>query len=86
MLGQRIAQERKGDDGAIAYRSVRQGEVVGEHSVTFKMNGEEFELVHRAQDRSIYAVGALEAGVWLTGQAPGLYSARDWLSACGQKG
>jgi 4-hydroxy-tetrahydrodipicolinate reductase len=86
MLGQRIAQVRKGDDSAIAYRSVRQGEVVGEHSVTFKMNGEEFDLVHRAQDRSIYAVGALEAGVWLTGQAPGLYSAQDWLSACGRNG
>ena len=86
MLGQRIAQEREGDDGAIAYRSVRQGEVIGEHSVTFKMNGEEFDLVHRAHDRSIYAHGALEAGAWLTEQDPGLYSARDWLSARGQNG
>ena len=50
------------------------------HTVTFKMNGEEFDLVHSAHDRSIYALGALDAGDWLTGQAPGLYSARDWLS------
>ena len=81
MLGERIAQERKGDDSAIDYRSVRTGEVIGVHTITFRMNGEEFDLVHRANDRSIYALGALDAGAWLTGQAPGLYSARDWLSA-----
>ena len=81
MLGARIAQERGGDDCVIDYQSVRKGEVIGVHTITFKMNGEEFDLVHRAHDRSIYALGALEAGAWLTGQAPGLYSARDWLSA-----
>jgi len=86
MLGDRIARQRNGDDGAIDYQSVREGEVIGVHTVTFKMNGEEFDLVHRAHDRSIYALGALEAGAWLTAQAPGLYSARDWLSGRGQKG
>jgi len=80
MLGARIAEQRNGDDSAIDYQSVREGEIIGVHTVTFKMNGEEFDLVHRAHDRSIYALGALDAGAWLTGQAPGLYSARDWLS------
>ena len=80
MLGARIAEERRGDASAIGYQSVREGEIIGEHTVTFKMNGEEFDLVHRAHDRSIYALGALDAGAWLTGLAPGLYSARDWLS------
>jgi len=80
MLGERIAEERNGDDSAIDYQSLREGEVIGEHTVTFKMNGEEFDLVHRAHDRSIFALGALEAGSWLTGQAPGFYSARDWMS------
>ena len=80
MLGARIAEQRNGDASAIGYQSVREGEIIGVHTVTFKMNGEEFDLVHRAHDRSIYALGALDAGAWLTGQAPGLYSARDWLS------
>lgn len=80
MLGARIAEERSDDDSAISYQSVREGEIIGVHTVTFKMNGEEFDLVHRAHDRSIYALGALDAGDWLIGQAPGLYSARDWLS------
>ena len=44
---------------------------------TFK---EIFDLVHRAQDRSIYALGALDAGAWLLDQPAGLYSARDWLA------
>jgi len=80
MIGERIAQERSGDDSAIDYSSVREGEVIGEHRVTFKMAGEEFDLVHRAHDRNIYARGALDAGAWLTSQPPGFYSARDWLS------
>jgi len=80
MLGQRISDERNGDDGDIDYGSVREGEVIGVHTVTFRMAGEEFDLVHRAHDRSIYALGALDAGAWLLKQAPGMYSARDWLS------
>lgn len=81
MLGERIGTERGGDASAIDYRSVREGEVIGEHTVTFKLAGEEFDLVHRAHDRSIYASGALDAGFWLIQQPAGLYSAADWLSA-----
>jgi len=84
MLGQRIAEQHKGDDEAIEYRSVRTGEIIGEHTITFRMAGEEFDLVHRAHDRSIYALGALDAGIWLTGQEPGMYSAREWLAGRGQ--
>jgi 4-hydroxy-tetrahydrodipicolinate reductase len=80
MLGAAVAEQRDGDERAIEYRSLREGEVIGEHTVRFSMAGESFDLVHRAQDRSIYALGALEAGAWLLGQPAGLYSARDWLA------
>jgi 4-hydroxy-tetrahydrodipicolinate reductase len=80
MLGGRIAESRAGDDRAIEYRSVREGEVIGEHTISFSLDGEAFDLVHRAHDRSIYARGALDAGYWLVRQPPGMYSARDWLS------
>ena len=83
MLGAGVAGQRDGNDERIDYESVREGEVIGEHTVTFKLAGEEFDLVHRAHDRSIYAVGALNAGAWLAGQPPGLYSAADWLRARG---
>jgi len=83
MLGAGIAGQRDGDHERIEYESVREGEVIGEHTVTFKLAGEEFDLVHRAHGRSIYAQGALNAGAWLAGQPPGLYSAADWLRARG---
>ncbi len=81
MLGERVAAGRGGDGSAIVFSSVREGEVIGEHTVRFTLAGEEFELVHRAHDRSIYALGAIEAGRWLMRQAPGFYSAADWLAA-----
>ena len=80
MLGKRIAEQRDNDEGAIEYQSIREGEVIGEHTITFRMAGEEFDLVHRAENRSIYARGALSAGMWLTNQRPGMYSAVEWLS------
>lgn len=82
MLGSRVGAAR-GGEGGIDYRSEREGEVIGVHSVAFRLGGEEIELVHRAHDRSIYAEGALDAGAWLAQQAPGLYEARDWLAARG---
>jgi len=80
MLGGTISGQRQGNDSSIDYRSIREGEVIGEHTITFRMNGEEFDLVHRAHERSIYALGALDAGIWLTSQPAGFYSARDWLA------
>jgi len=80
MLGATIAAQRKGETGAVDYHSLREGEVIGEHTVRFRLAGETIELVHRAEDRSIYALGALAAGRWLVRQAAGLYTARDWLA------
>jgi 4-hydroxy-tetrahydrodipicolinate reductase len=80
MLGGTIAAQRGGDASAIEYRSLREGEVVGDHTVRFRLAGEEFALAHHAHDRSIFARGALDAGRWLLRQAPGFYSARDWLA------
>ena len=80
MLGQRVGESREGDGSVIDYDSVREGEVIGVHTITFRMDGEEFDLVHRAHDRSIYALGAINAGRWQMAQPPGYYSARDWLA------
>lgn len=80
MLGAEVAAQRDGDDSGIAYSSRREGEVIGEHTVRFRLDGEIIELAHRAQDRGIFARGALAAGLWLRTRGPGLYTARDWLS------
>ena len=65
--------------GRIRCSSRREGEVIGEHVVTFHLPSESVSIRHVATDRSIYAEGALDAGAWLLGQAPGRYAARDWL-------
>jgi 4-hydroxy-tetrahydrodipicolinate reductase len=65
--------------GEPAYSSVREGEVIGEHTVSFTTPGEVIEICHKALDRDVFARGALKAGDWLVKQAPGYYSSSDWL-------
>jgi 4-hydroxy-tetrahydrodipicolinate reductase len=65
--------------GSIGFSVVRQGEIVGEHSLIFSAPGEELEITHRATDRMIFARGALRAAEWLVGRAAGLYGMQDVL-------
>lgn len=66
-------------DGAIGFQSLRGGTVVGDHTVVFAGEGERIELTHIAQDRSIFARGALKAAQWAHGRKPGLFSMYDVL-------
>jgi 4-hydroxy-tetrahydrodipicolinate reductase len=63
----------------IGFSSIRGGDVVGEHSVYFFMDGERIELTHRAADRKIFSNGALKAAVWIFNKKPGMYSLTDML-------
>ena len=63
----------------IPIQSIREGDVVGEHSVIFSGTGERLELTHRATSRQIFARGALRAAKWIIGRPPGLYSMQDVL-------
>jgi len=63
----------------IGFSSIRGGDVVGEHTVYFFMDGERIELTHKATDRKIFSNGALEAAGWLYNKKPGLYSIIDML-------
>jgi 4-hydroxy-tetrahydrodipicolinate reductase len=83
-LKQRSVRGRDGMTGArnagdIGFASLRGGTVVGEHSVIFAGPAERVELTHRAEDRMIFARGALHAALWARGQKPGLYSMADVL-------
>lgn len=57
----------------IGFAVVRAGDIVGEHTVSFGLNGERLEITHRATDRMLFARGALAAARWLVGKAPGIY-------------
>jgi len=63
----------------IGFASLRGGTVVGDHTVIFAGPAERIELTHRAEDRMIFARGALHAALWARGRKPGLYSMADVL-------
>jgi 4-hydroxy-tetrahydrodipicolinate reductase len=65
--------------GDIGFASLRGGTNVGEHRVMFAGPSETLELTHRAEDRLIFARGALHAALWARGRKPGLYSMADVL-------
>lgn len=66
-------------DSQIPIQSLREGEVVGDHTIIFSGPSERLELTHRAASREIFAGGALRAAKWIVGKSPGLYSMQDVL-------
>ncbi len=83
-LGKRAVFARHGHTGErkagdIGFAALRGGTVVGDHNVIFAGPAERIELGHRAEDRMIFARGALKAALWARGQKPGLYSMADVL-------
>jgi len=75
----RDGQSGTRSDGAIGFASLRGGTVVGDHTVTLAGPHERIELTHRAEDRMIFARGAVAAARWGQGKTPGLYSMKDVL-------
>jgi 4-hydroxy-tetrahydrodipicolinate reductase len=78
------ARGRDGETGArrsgdIGFASLRGGTVTGDHSVIFAGPHERIELSHRAEDRLIFAHGALKAAMWAHGKKPGYYTMTDVL-------
>ncbi|HWM47666.1 MAG TPA: 4-hydroxy-tetrahydrodipicolinate reductase [Xanthobacteraceae bacterium] len=83
-LAARSVRARDGVTGArkagdIGFAALRGGTVVGDHTVIFAGPAERIELAHKAEDRMIFARGALKAALWARGRAPGLYSMADVL-------
>jgi dihydrodipicolinate reductase len=75
----RIVKELKGD-GDVPIESIREGEIVGEHTITFDSDVDTIEITHSAKTRDIFAKGALKAAKWLAGKSNGLYTMKDVLA------
>ena len=76
---------REGQTGArekntIGFATVRGGDVVGDHTVSFLADGERVEITHKASSRMSFGRGAVRAAVWLAAQSKGLYDMQDVLS------
>ena len=67
------------ETGSIGFATLRGGSVVGDHSVILAGSGERVTLSHNAEDRMIFARGAVKAALWTQGREPGLYSMYDVL-------
>jgi 4-hydroxy-tetrahydrodipicolinate reductase len=83
-LGTNSARGRDGETGArrtgdIGFASLRGGSVTGDHSVIFAGAMERIELTHRAEDRTMFAQGAVKAALWARDKKPGLYTMTDVL-------
>jgi 4-hydroxy-tetrahydrodipicolinate reductase len=65
--------------GAIGFASLRGGTVAGDHSVILASDNERIELTHRAENRTIFASGAVKAALWLHTQKPGRYRMNEVL-------
>ena len=72
MVSERTATE-------IGMHSIRNGDMVGDHTVIFATNGERLELTHKASSRKTFANGALRATQWAVKQKPGIYDMQDVL-------
>lgn len=73
----RYGRTQKRSAAEIGIHAVRGGTVTGEHEVGFYGNGEEIILTHRAENRSLFAQGALKAAAYIADKPAGLYSMRD---------
>lgn len=70
-------------EGTIGFQALRGGSVIGDHTVILAGNGERIELRHIAEDRGLFAQGAVKAALWGLGRKPGHYSMDDILGLTG---
>ena len=81
LMGKNYLNKKKFPYGKkINFNSIRKGEIIGEHEVTFSSGKEILTLNHEAFDRALYSEGAITAAKWLTNKRPGLYSMRNLLN------
>ncbi|GJM13335.1 MAG: 4-hydroxy-tetrahydrodipicolinate reductase [Pseudohongiella sp.] len=72
-----IGEER--DRKTIGFTTIRAGDIVGDHTVTFAGLGERVEITHKASSRMTFASGAVRAAAWISAKESGLYSMQDVL-------
>ncbi len=81
MIGRKYLNKKNFPYGKkINFNSIRKGEIIGEHEVTFSSGKEIITLNHEAFDRALYSDGAITAAKWLFNKKPGLYSMRNLLN------
>ena len=78
-LGASLKDTGAREEGTIGFATLRGGGVIGDHSVVFAGESEMITLSHRANDRALFAQGALAAARWAFDKKPGFYDMLDVL-------
>ena len=77
----RHAKRERRSKNEIGIHAVRGGTIVGEHEVIFAGHDEIIKISHSARSKEIFAVGAVNAGIFIADKEPGLYAMADFVSA-----
>ena len=81
LMGKKYLNKKKFPYGKkINFNSIRKGEIIGEHEVTFSSGKEIIRLNHEAFDRALYSEGAITASKWIINKKAGLYSMRNLMN------
>lgn len=75
----RHSYRKKREKNEIGIHAVRGGTIVGEHQVIFAGHDEVVTLTHQAQSKEVFAIGSINAAVYLSNKAPGMYNMSDML-------
>lgn len=73
----RFTKREKRNKNEIGFSSIRGGNIVGEHTVSFFGENETFEITHKAYSRGVFAEGAIKGAKYIIDKKPGLYSMED---------
>ena len=76
----RINSSTKRQEGSIGFAVTRGGEIAGEHTVSFIGTNDRIDLVHKAQNRSIFVKGAIESAIFISDKDNGLYSIENIIN------
>lgn len=77
----RQAKREKRDAKEIGIHAIRGGNIVGEHEVIFAGHDEVISLYHSAGSKEVFAAGAVNAAVFISGNKPGLYDMKDLIAS-----
>lgn len=77
----RQAKREKRDAKEIGIHAIRGGNIVGEHEVIFAGHDEVISLSHSAGSKEVFAAGAVNAAVFISGNKPGLYDMKDLIAS-----
>lgn len=75
----RHSYRKKRDKNEIGIHAVRGGTIVGEHEVIFAGHDEVLTITHQAQSKEVFAIGSINAAIYLKGKNPGMYDMSDML-------